>query len=45
MNYLTPFKKEHIPWNKGKTNVYHFWEHDINKSVEECINKIKINPQ
>jgi very-short-patch-repair endonuclease len=23
-------------------NVYRFWEHEINKSVEECINKIKI---
>ncbi len=22
-------------------NVYHFWEHEINKSPEECINKIK----
>ena len=24
-------------------NVYRFWEHEINTSVEECINKIKIN--
>jgi len=23
-------------------NVYRFWEHEINKSVEECINKIKL---
>jgi len=23
-------------------NVYRFWEHEINTSVEECINKIKI---
>jgi DNA mismatch endonuclease (patch repair protein) len=23
-------------------NVYHFWECEINKSVEECINRIKI---
>ncbi len=23
-------------------NVYRFWEHEINKSAEECVNKIKI---